>query len=46
MLFDKSLRRNVDPFKRWMDTEIWSIFEQEQMRKPIEDVFGSLDTLV
>ena len=42
VLFGGSLRRNMDPFSRYTDTELWTALEEVQLKGMVEELPGQL----
>lgn len=43
VLFCGTLRKNLDPFNRFFDADLWAVLEQVQMKSLVEDLPGELD---
>ena len=43
VLFGGSLRRNIDPFSRYTDLELWSALEGVQLKEKVEKLPGQLN---
>ncbi|XP_078359418.1 ATP-binding cassette sub-family C member 4-like [Oculina patagonica] len=43
VLFRGSIRKNLDPFKNFTDSELWSAVEDVQLKSLVESVEGKLD---
>ncbi|KAK9296625.1 hypothetical protein QLX08_009452 [Tetragonisca angustula] len=46
VLFSGTLRSNLDPFKQFSDSEIWSVLEKTQLKEKVQTVPGQLDAPV
>ena len=44
ILFDGTLRYNLDPFGEYTDTELWSCLDQVQLGEYVRGLTGQLDT--
>ena len=43
VLFGGILRRNIDPFSRFTDTELWTALEEVQLKLMVEELPGQLN---
>ncbi|KAF3429704.1 hypothetical protein E2986_05904 [Frieseomelitta varia] len=46
VLFSGTLRSNLDPFKQFSDSEIWSVLEKTQLKEKVQTVPAQLDAPV
>ena len=46
VLFSGTVRSNVDPFKQYDDSEIWSALEKTQLKEKVKAMPGQLDASV
>ncbi|XP_061939322.1 ATP-binding cassette sub-family C member 5 isoform X6 [Apis cerana] len=43
VLFNGTIRSNLDPFKQFSDSEIWSVLEKTQLKEKVQVMPGQLD---
>ena len=43
VLFSGSLRKNLDPFSKYSDSDIWNVLEQVQMKEKITELPGDMN---
>ncbi|KAK3734055.1 hypothetical protein QZH41_015837, partial [Actinostola sp. cb2023] len=43
VLFASSLRKNLDPFEKFSDQQIWTVLEEVQLKNTIQNTKGGLD---
>ncbi|XP_046465704.1 ATP-binding cassette sub-family C member 5-like isoform X6 [Neodiprion pinetum] len=46
ILFNGSIRSNLDPFKRYTDSEIWLALEKTKLKNRVQSINGHLDASV
>ncbi|XP_046413794.1 ATP-binding cassette sub-family C member 5-like isoform X2 [Neodiprion fabricii] len=46
ILFNGSIRSNLDPFKRYTDSEIWRALEKTKLKNRVQSINGHLDASV
>ncbi|XP_046820513.1 ATP-binding cassette sub-family C member 5-like isoform X7 [Vespa crabro] len=46
VLFNGTIRSNLDPFKKYSDTEIWSALEKSQLKEKVKLMNGQLEAFV
>ena len=46
ILFEETLRYNVDPIGNYSDTEIWEALEKSNLKNVIENLPNKLDSIV
>lgn len=46
VLFNGTIRSNLDPFKQYSDSEIWSALEKTKLKEKVKTISGQLDAFV
>ncbi|CAH1257762.1 ABCC4 [Branchiostoma lanceolatum] len=44
VLFSGTLRKNLDPFEKFSDQQLWLVLEEVQLKEVVEDLPGKLET--
>ncbi|MCI4375688.1 hypothetical protein PGIGA_G00112330 [Pangasianodon gigas] len=46
VLFTGTMRRNLDPFKKYSDEDLWNALEEVQLKSVVEELPGKLETIL
>ncbi|XP_053085621.1 multidrug resistance-associated protein 4 isoform X4 [Pangasianodon hypophthalmus] len=46
VLFTGTMRKNLDPFKKYSDEDLWNALEEVQLKSVVEELPGKLETIL